>query len=117
FKVSQEMLSGIKDIKLLGLESFFLSQFSVAAREFAGVNSKFKLISKLPPLFIDLLLFGGLMIIVLYLLITKGDIQNSLPLITLYAFSAYRIKPSIQLVFSSINAMNYHRASLEEVAK
>lgn len=45
----------------------------------------------------------------------KGSLGNSLPLITLYAFAAYRLLPAIQQIYSSFNQLKFIGPAVDSV--
>ena len=58
--------------------------------------------------------FGG---IVLYLMREKGSFLNSLPLLTVYVFAAYRLIPAIQLIYSNSVQLRSSIASIDILFK
>ncbi|MFZ5970301.1 MAG: ABC transporter ATP-binding protein, partial [Bacteroidota bacterium] len=107
-----EAFNSIKDTKLFGIEGVFVDKFIQNATVFAKANARIRVQVKLPGLALDLIIFGGIMMIVLYVLATKNNLNASLPIITLYGFTAYRLKPQIQTIFNSVSNINFSRASL-----
>jgi len=115
YKAANEALSGIKEIKIMGKEATYLKVFSEPVRRMYKLQEKATIFQQIPPIVMETLIMGGIMGIVLYLLISRGSIQAALPMITLFAFAAYRLKPSLQLVFSKWTGIRYQLASLENV--
>lgn len=44
----------------------------------------------------EVLSFGGILLIVLYFLMIRQDLGQTLPVIALYAFAGYRLMPALQ---------------------
>ncbi len=112
FKVAGEALSGIKDLKLLGREQLFIDQFSASARRYASTQSTGNLISNLPRYALETVAFGGIVLIVIYLLARGQEIGQALPLIGLYAFSAYRLMPALQQIFIGVTTIRFNMPAL-----
>jgi len=112
-KAATEALHGVKEIRLAGMEKAFLSRFSAASLD----NSHFKVkgftLSLLPRYVIETVAFGGMLLILLYLIGVKRDVTNALPLIALYALAGYRLLPALQQIFQSLSQIRYSFASLE----
>ena len=65
FRTAGQGFSGIKEIKLLGCESYFVSQFTQASYSFWRVLTKNSLIGQLPRYALETLVFGGAVLLVL----------------------------------------------------
>ena len=115
YKAAQEALSGIKEIKLMGKEHAYLNYFARPVKTMYKLNEKGILIQQIPPILMEVLVMTGIMVLILYLLITMGGITSALPTITLFAFATYRLKPSLQTVFGKWSGIKYQMASLENV--
>ncbi len=121
YKVLSEAFGSIKDTKLYGIEDIFVNRFQKNASSFSRTNSKVRIQVKIPGLALDVIIFGGIMMIVLYMLLRNRELSDSLPVITLYGFTAYRLKPQIQVGFNSMSNINFSKVSLrlvlEDLAK
>jgi ABC-type bacteriocin/lantibiotic exporter with double-glycine peptidase domain len=87
YRIVQEAFGGAKDVKVLGLEELFVSRFRGPTETLARVSIAFNLVSKLPPIAMQALLFGGMLVVILYLLTTLGSFAEIVPLVALYAFA------------------------------
>lgn len=115
FKAAQEALSGVKEIKLMGKEAAYLNQFSKAVRAMLRLNEKGTLYQQIPPIIMEVIVMTGIMGLLLYLLITEGGLMEALPTISLFAFAAFRLKPSLQSFFQTWSKIKYHYPALENV--
>lgn len=110
FKLASETLGGVKDLKLLGREQVFIERYSASSRQYALHEAASEVISQIPRYALETLAFGGILLIVLYLLGAKQDIGEALPLVALYAFAGYRLLPALQQVFSGLTKLRYNSA-------
>ena len=115
YQFASEALSGIKDIKLLGKEKVFLKRYGNAAKRYASYKATNEVINKMPNYLIEIVAFGGMLLIVLYLLITRGNLEQALPIIVIFAFASYRLLPAIREVFTDITKIRFYISALEEV--
>jgi len=107
YKVINEAFGDIKLLKLTGSENFFLNNYSKPSADFAKVHAASKVIGEIPHYIMEIIAFGGIIILVLYLLATGRGFQKFLPLIGIYAFAAYRLMPSLQKIFISITNLRF----------
>jgi ATP-binding cassette, subfamily B, bacterial PglK len=115
YKAIGEGLAGIKEIRILGREPVFLGRYSKAAKEYVRARIATEFISKVPHHLVEILAFGGLLLIVLYLLVFRGDLKQVMPIIGLYAFASYRLLPALGEVFGGITAIRSRLAPLDHL--
>jgi len=112
FVTVSECFGGIKQIKLLGCEGFFERRFSKPSLDYAKHNATNQIISMVPRYIMEIFAFGGIIILVIYLLATAKDLTEVLPLIGVFAFGAYRMMPSLQNIFVFITRIRFFTPAL-----
>jgi ATP-binding cassette, subfamily B, bacterial PglK len=116
FRVTQEALSGIKDVKLMGLEEPYLGRFSAAARRFVRVQATQALINELPRNALEALVFGAMILFVLWVLATRqGNMIEALPILGLYAFAGVRLFPALQKLYSTFARVRFGKPALDSL--
>jgi ABC-type multidrug transport system fused ATPase/permease subunit len=113
FKVASEALGGIKDLKILGRERTFLNRFADHAWLHAKNNVTAGVILDLPKYGLEVIAFGGILLVVLYFLSTAHASEQVIPLLAVYAFAGYRLLPAIQSVFANISTVRARLHSLD----
>jgi ATP-binding cassette, subfamily B, bacterial PglK len=113
FKAAGEALGGIKDLKVLGREPTFLQRFSLHAERHARNNVTSGLISQLPRYALEIMAFGGILLVVLYFIGQGQQAVQMIPLLALYAFAGYRLMPAFQELFSAFTALRYNVPALD----
>lgn len=114
FQVAQEALGGIKDVKVLGLEDAYIRIFRPPASRFARHQAASQIIAQVPRYVFEGLGFGGLIVIILLLLTTsEGDLSGVMPLVALYAFAGYRLIPALQQVYQALTQIRYGKPALD----
>ena len=115
FKSAGEGLSGIKDLKVLGRETTFLQRFAVVARRHSRNNVIAGVISQLPRFALELIAFGGILLVVLHLIGRGQAAVEMVPLLALYAFAGYRLMPALQKLFGAVTNLRFSVAALDVV--
>ena len=115
YKAVTEALGGIKDLKILGRMRSYLRTFTAASDDFARYQVQNGLISTLPRYAMESIAFGGILLILLYMLSVRRDVNQALPLIALYAVAGYRLLPAIQQIFGGLAQVRFSLASLENL--
>jgi ABC-type multidrug transport system fused ATPase/permease subunit len=117
YRYANEALAGIKDIKLFGREGSFLRRFSGPSWSAARYEAHGQAVAALPRYVLEVVAFGGILIIVLYLLAASGGVGDALPLISLYALAGYRLLPALQMIFSSATQVRFNAPALDELCR
>lgn len=105
FRALSEALGVFKIAKLLHLEAFFLSRFSNASYRFSINQSKRMTISQIPRFAVETVAFTALVGICLFIIGTKPNFSEAIPILGLYTFAAYRLMPGMQQVYSSFSVL------------
>lgn len=115
FKTSGEAFGGIKDVKLLGKEREFVQQFSGSSRKFARYMALNAMVAQLPRYGLEAVAFGGILVIMLYLIGVHGSTEAAIPAVSLYALAGYRLMPALQKVFNGAALVRFNTAALEDI--
>lgn len=121
FTAACEALGGIKDIKLLGRETTYLSKFHRPSMRLARYQATNETISKIPKFAVEAVAFGGIIALVLVLLASQGGLSGNalgaiLPMLGLFAFASYKILPATQNIFHGFARLRFGMGALEVVS-
>lgn len=107
FSVVSEALGAVKEVKLGGLEESYVSRFAKPAYIYAKDNAAAHTVSQLPRFALEAVAFGGMLLLVLYLMVSSGDFTSAIPIIAVYALAGYRLMPALQQVYASISQLRF----------
>ena len=115
FKAVSDAFGAIKEIKVGGFEKFYIKLFSRFSRTFVKTEAALGVSSQLPRFILEAVSFGGILLLLLYLINQTGNFNNAIPIISLYVFAAYRLMPALQQVYASFTQLNFVGASLDKL--
>lgn len=116
FRVAQEAVGGIKDVKLLGLEKSYIGVYQTAARRGARAHAAMGVMSELPRFVLEAITFGTLLTVILVLLLRSGgDISGIVPTLGVFAFSVMRLLPALQQIYHGLATMRGGTAVLDTI--
>ncbi len=115
FETVTEAFGGIKDVKVGGLEQAYTRRFEKPAQRYANHQATATIIGAMPRYALEAIAFGGMLMVVLYLLDSDGGLENALPIIALYALAGYRMMPAIQLLYMAITKLRFASAALDNL--
>jgi ATP-binding cassette, subfamily B, bacterial PglK len=106
FKLTHEILGGIKELKLMGLEPAYLERYRIPTLIFSRAAARSSVISQVPRYMLEALAFGTMMAVALYLMAREGgDITAVVPTLGVLAFGVLRLLPSLQAVYFHLSAI------------
>lgn len=115
FRALTEAFGAIKVIKAAGLEQIFTLRFGQPSLAYAKHESTARVIAQLPRFALEIIAFGGMLMVILYLMTTSGDFVTALPMVSLYAFAGYRLMPALQQIYASLAQLRFSGPSIEAV--
>lgn len=113
YKTLNEIFGAFKEVKLKSLELVFLDRYSLPAKQYASHTATAQLIGQLPRFALEGVAFGGMLLVVLYLMDEKDDLAVALPVIGVYAFAGYRLMPALQQVYNGISQLRFSGPALD----
>lgn len=100
-------LGGVKDLKLLGREQYFLDKYETHNTANARISSKVGTFYLLPRLYFELLAIFGLAGMIIVMILQKKDLGILVPTLGIFAAAAFRMIPSFNRIMSSIQQMQF----------
>ena len=115
FKSVSEAFGASKEVKIGGLEQKYIQKFSDPAQIYAKTQASSQAINLIPRFFLEAMAFGGILLIILYMMTQSGNFNNSLPIISLYVFAGYRLMPAVQQIYVSFARLTFIGPSLNKI--
>jgi ABC-type multidrug transport system fused ATPase/permease subunit len=107
FTAISEAFGAAKEVKVGGLEEVYIKRFSDPAKTFARNLASARVVSQLPRYGLEAIAFGGVMLLILYLMSKTGSFNSALPVISLYVFAGYRLMPALQQMYNSFTSVTF----------
>ncbi|MBU0620455.1 MAG: ABC transporter ATP-binding protein/permease [Gammaproteobacteria bacterium] len=104
----QQGLGGAKDVKLLGREGEFLSQYRTHNIQSGRVGQWQVTLQQFPRLWLELLAVTGLALLVLSMLGQGRDTSDIIPALALFAAAAFRLIPSVNRILSALQTLRFN---------
>ena len=114
-KEALQCLSGIKPIKVHGVEDHFINRYSKHTASLARLSKWMPVVANGPRYLIEPLAFGGIVIVVLYYIISGGELDKVLPVLGVMALAGYRLLPNMQLIYGAFSGISLSSHALEEI--
>ncbi len=111
----KELFSGIKTVQVFGKKAFFADRYEAASTEFCGIQPKYNLITTYPKYLLEVISFGTIIGITIYLYLREGDISGVVPTLSLYAVAGYRLLPALQAAFAALGKYTHNRPVVDKI--
>ncbi len=115
FRLASESFGGIKDIKLKGSEKIFKKLFFPQQMKQAKSNAALQYISLLPRYVLEVIAFGGAIVLILAMIISGKNTSSILPLTSAYVYAGYRLMPAMQQILAAVGSLKVMQAPLDQI--
>lgn len=110
-----EAFGAAKEVKVGGLEQTYIKSFSQSAKMYAQTQASWQIIAQLPRFILEAIGFGGVLLLILFIMNKTGNFNNAIPILSFYVYAFYRLLPSIQQVYISITTLSFVGPSLNKL--
>lgn len=110
-----QAIYGLKDVKVLNREEFFVRNYFETGKEGANVNRTYSVLNSIPRLLIETIFMSSVLTFILFFINGGGDINAMLTTLTAFAVAAIRVLPSVNRINTYITEIAYMQPSLDYV--
>jgi ABC-type bacteriocin/lantibiotic exporter with double-glycine peptidase domain len=107
FTAVSEAFGAVKEVKVGGLEHAYIQRFAGPAQTYARHQAGAQVISQLPRFALEAIAFGGMLLVMLYLMAQSDSFASALSIIALYAFAGYRLMPALQQIYGALTQLRF----------
>ena len=112
----QDGVGGIKEIKLLGRESYFLNQFHKNTEKLADANVENSIIAGTPRLIVEFFAICSVSTIIILFLFLGKSIIEILPTLGLFFVAAYKMIPSFNKILLLMNRIKFSSDGVKRIS-
>ena len=116
FRLMNEGFGGIKDVMLLGRSSTFSDQYRAACNQYSYATGWNATLNEVPKFWVELIAFGAMVSLILFLLITNnGNMNSILPQLGIYVMASYKLLPAFQQVYGNLTHVRGTAPALDSI--
>jgi ABC-type multidrug transport system fused ATPase/permease subunit len=108
-----EGLNGIKDVKVLNKEKYFIDHYVKNNFEYHELNMKYHSVKQYPRVFLEILSVVGLMGLVFLMILQGRSPTVIMPIIGVFAASAFRLMPSFNKIIVSVQTFRFSQPIID----
>lgn len=106
-------LGGIKDVKLMNTENYFLSKYREQSELKAGVSAKQVTMQQVPRFYLEFIGVAGMAGLVILMLLQDKPIVTIISVISIFLVAAFRMIPSAYRIMAVIQQMRFGKPVID----
>ncbi|MBR4530174.1 MAG: ABC transporter ATP-binding protein, partial [Lachnospiraceae bacterium] len=110
-----EAIYGLKDVKVLNREDFFIRNYYESGRIGADTDRRYTVLNNVPRLMIETVFMGSVFLFLAVYLGTGGDVAPLMTQLMAFAAAAVRVMPGANRINTYITEIAYEQPSLDYV--
>ena len=110
-----QAINGIKEIKILGTETYFQSNFNKHGRKSVESLRRAKTLSVAPRFIIEGISMGAMFLVVAFLISQGQNSDSIVPILTAVAMAAIRLLPSVNRISNGVAQVAYNEVRLDKL--
>lgn len=114
-KWRNQSIFGIKDVKVLHKEQYFVDNFSVYSKKGADLNSKYVVFNNAPRLLIETICICGLLSYMAISIILGKEVNELATQIMAFAVAAIRLMPSVNRINTHLTNIAFFAPSVDYI--
>ncbi|QIT57310.1 ABC transporter ATP-binding protein [Aquisalimonas sp. 2447] len=115
FRVTHETFGGVKEVKIYGMEETMADRYASPSKRMARQEILAQVLAQIPNFGIQGLIYGGMILILLYLMAVYGSLGEALPVFATFAFAGYRMMPALQTIYRQASMLRVSRPALDSL--
>jgi len=116
FRLMNEGFGGIRDVLLLGMGMTYMDRFNRSGKVLAHSQGTNQTLAQIPRYFMELIAFGSIISLVLYLVISQdSNIGILLPTLSIYALATFKLLPAFQQIYVCIATIRGNISGFESI--
>lgn len=112
-----QSFAGIKEIKVMNKENFFISNFAAESAKVANLHRKQSFATILPKPVMETVCICGLLATMSVKIYLGGNMAQFVPILSVFAVAAFRMMPSINRLSGCYSAIMFGKSAVESVYK
>jgi ATP-binding cassette subfamily C protein len=115
YRLSLEAVTGIKTIKVLGREEFFVDQYRQSVSLYCDTMRRNTVAAAFPRQMLEFAAVTALIIIVSWAVISGKDMKSVIPVLAVFAAAAFRLMPAFVRITNSMQNFRFAHDAIETI--
>lgn len=108
-----QAMGGLKEIKVMQRDQFFVDAFIKNANKYAANLQKNGVMLQIPRLLIETVCVSGVLFVIALRIMAGAEITSIVPQLSVFAMAAFRLLPSITRMSNYYNQIMFYKSSID----
>lgn len=108
-------MAGIKEVKTLGQEAYFLKEFTDSSAMVARYSRNNLLVTQMPRYIAETVVISSILFVIYYIGVVQNSAQEALPLMAMFSMAAFRLMPAVSRIASYMGHISFGGAALTTI--
>ena len=113
YKWILQSVSGIKDVKVLHKENYFVDSYTESAVRYAKYQIRNNVFANMPRLLIESVTMGGVLVYIAVRIMTGTPLADMMTMLVAFAAAAMRLLPSVNRINTYMANIAYYQPALD----
>ncbi|RKJ43705.1 ATP-binding cassette domain-containing protein [bacterium 1XD8-76] len=110
-----QSIQGIKELKVMNKESFFLKNYNNYGEKYVVAAKRHNVLALTPKFVIEAICMGSMFIIVSLIIYFGADIELIMPMLTAVVMAALRLLPSVSRISTALSGIAFNEPFLDKL--
>ena len=110
-----QAIHGIKEIKILRKENYFLENYIETGKKLLEAERKNAILNRVPRILIESFSVSAMLLGIAILILVGNDVNKILPALSAFAMAAVRLMPSAHRMVTYMNELAYYEPAIERL--
>lgn len=111
----QQAFGGVKEIKILGREEYFVHNYEKYCAVSNKMNQRFSFLNQIPHMVLECFCVGAVLSVIAFRVVQGLDVSVFIPRMAIFAMALFRIFPRVSRLNQSVNTMIFSYPYLDTV--
>ena len=111
----QQSLGAVKDVQVLGREQMFIDVHREQQIVDTDLLRRINMTQALPRLWLEIIAMGSMASLVVIMLWVGNEVDAIVPVVGLFALSAFRVLPSVNKIVNGLQTLKVARSTIETI--
>lgn len=107
FKWINQAVMGIKEIKIANRENYFINEYAKCGAGYVSAVQRYNIYNSTPRLLIETVCIAGLVLYLIFRILTGADMTDMVTQIGVFAVAAMRLLPSANRINNHLTSISY----------
>lgn len=112
---AKQAFEGVKEVKISNKEKYFIDEYKHVFDRASEIERKSNLLSFIPKYLIETVCIAGILGYLAIVIISGGSLTEIVPQLATFSVAAFKLLPSINVIYGGISNIIYHKASIDVI--